>query len=202
MTLYILKSRPRNWHTRHSILTFLLLVLVGIGGRIAWGRLQSSQTSPSLPTLIQSSEGAPSCAYLAPEEETIVGSSLRQRFGLTLVTNLTTLTQFLDAYPEITCLYFHPDRIEQVDEEWLRQQYRLGRVIVALMTPHNHLGNKLGVRPKVEDIRLDLIDREVYTYSAYWRSGVLNRTQRVGEATNYTPDFLGIGYAVVTILQN
>lgn len=166
----------------------LVLTLLGGGAWAVWGDASRFQTQ------LQPATGdfTPS-VYVAPETTPTDTNALLSpatiiEAGITRVTSPVQLAYLIEDHPQIAIIYVAPEAVALVDDGWLRQQYKAGRMIVAFKTPHSVLGKKLGVQPTVPDSRLELLSRpDPFYFSAYFGySGVLQSESIAGE---YAIDF-------------
>lgn len=75
--------------------------------------------------------------------------------GVIVVHSAEALATIMTQQPEAAAIYFYPSTLDEVEPEWLQGQYEEGKALIALNVPLSVLGDKLGVLPEIEDLRME-----------------------------------------------
>ncbi|VAW33342.1 hypothetical protein MNBD_CHLOROFLEXI01-5380 [hydrothermal vent metagenome] len=85
---------------------------------------------------------------------------------------VTTIEQAVEAFsasPPPRILYLHPNVLEEIDSEWLRELYRNGIIIAAINTLASQLGQKLGIHTDINDLKMEYLTGDRIIVSAFQR---------------------------------
>ena len=108
----------------------------------------------------------PTAVYLAPPDDAILTAEQRGYANMLIASNTTELATILGNNPEINLIYLHPAMLESADANFLKQQYRNGKLIAALNTPLSVLVAKLDVVSTQADLPFEEFATAVISVSA------------------------------------
>jgi hypothetical protein len=136
----------------HGILITLFMLIIGMS---IWILQSDEDTFRVVPVARNSLIGRLPAAYLVSKKDldnrtALLSEDEMVRVGVTPVTP-DKLVDFLDLNPQVAVLYIDPNVIQSINTIQLRSIYLSGIVLVALNTPHSHLGKLLDVSPTVAD---------------------------------------------------
>ena len=100
----------------------------------------------------------PFAVYLASPQATsaqIFDANTLAKNNIERLASSEELKQRVTHAPRPAAIYLHRDVLNRVDNAWLSQQYEAGIAIVGLNTLVSELGDRLGVKAGIEDLRLE-----------------------------------------------
>ncbi len=108
----------------------------------------------------------PTAVYLAPPDDIILTPDQRGYANMQLAQNTTELATMLGNNPNITLIYLHPAMLDEVDANFLKLQYRNGKLIAAFNTPLSVLTAKLDLTTSQDDLPFETFATAVLSVSA------------------------------------
>ena len=91
-------------------------------------------------------------AYAVPEVDLIISAEQRTIANLRLGRDTAALTTILLENPTITTIYVHPAMVQELDPRWLQEQYKAGKLMVAINTPLSVWAEVLDTDPQQPDM--------------------------------------------------
>lgn len=91
-------------------------------------------------------------AYAAPEVDVLVSAEQRTVANLRVGADTAALTTILAENPTITTIYVHPALVDELESHWLQEQYRAGKLMVAINTPLSRWAAVLDTVPQQPDL--------------------------------------------------
>ena len=108
----------------------------------------------------------PTAVYLAPPDDTLLTPEQRGYANMLVANDTAALATIMGNNPEIALIYLHPGMVESADANFLRQQYRNGKLIAALNTPLSVLAEKLEIVSTQADLPFEEFATAVISVSA------------------------------------
>jgi hypothetical protein len=133
--------------------------------------------------------------FALPSSTSLLSTEDIEREDLFVVASMEDLKAAVATNRSIDIIYLHPDAVNNIDNDWLQQQYARGLVIAALNTPISFLATKLSL----EEIEVDDLNME----QSFGRLGVttlrLWNVPGVLEGYAYFSEFLPDFHAVSSV---
>lgn len=108
----------------------------------------------------------PTAVYLAPRDDIILTADQRGYANMLVAHDTAELATILGNNPNINLIYLHPAMLAESDANFLKLQYRNGKLIAALNTPLSVLTEKLDLPAMQDDLPFETFATAVISVSA------------------------------------
>jgi hypothetical protein len=129
--------------------------------------------------------------YFTPNKESDEFVNLEDFENDILVSNtIDQVGEAFSTFASLQILYIHPDAIEEIDNEWLRELYGRGITIAAINVSVSELGQRLSIHTDMNDLKPEFLTEEQIIVSAFQKlSDIENGTQGIRITTDYFENF-------------
>lgn len=130
-----------------NILRLILVLIISVSSVIAFNNFQRLNVDAD--TAVPSPQTLPNnftSIYLTPSNtQPLFSATTLEKYQIQTLPNDEMLNAYVSEPQAVDIVYLHPDMLSKIQTDWLKNQYRLGSVIVGIDIPITVLAQTLGV---------------------------------------------------------